>query len=117
MKFNIKKDIEAGLKRYPSLTLFLEQGKPRVQGIFTAYQSSTQIEDYGVLIGFPANYPYSLPWVIETSHKIPRDGTRHIFNDDTLCFGNYQDVWRVCKNGITFLWFLDKILKKDLKKG
>ena len=114
MKFNIKKDVEDGLKHYPSLHLSFVNGKPVVQGTFTAHKASIQIEDYDVLIEFPDNYPFDMPLVVETSGKIPRHVTRHVFGNNRLCFGNLQDVWRVCKSGISFKWFLREILNPHL---
>ena len=111
MKFKLVKDVEDGLKDYPSLHLTYKDGKPVVEGTFTARKKNVEVENYDVIIGFPPKYPNVLPWVIETSQKIlPRNATRHIFVNDTLCFGNHQDVLRVCRNGITFSWFLDNIL-------
>ncbi len=113
--FNFVKDIEDGLKKYPLLHWSTTSNEKLVEGTFIAHKLNIEIERYEVRIGFPKTYPYYTPWVIETSNKIyPRNATRHIFIDDTLCFGNRQDVLRVCKNGITFKWFLDKILNPHL---
>ncbi len=114
MRFNLKKDVEDGLKYCPSLRLSFVNKRPVVQGTFTAHNATVQIEDYDVVIEFPDNYPFDLPLVIETSKKIPRSVSRHVFADNRLCFGNLQDVWRVCKNGISFKWFLREILNPHL---
>ena len=113
--FDLNKDIQSGLKKYSSLLLSEKEGKPIIEGIFTAHKGNIKIENYDVWISFPVDYPYNLPIVIETSKKIfPRNATRHIFRNDTLCFGNLQDVLRVCRKGITFKWFLDNILNTHL---
>lgn len=115
MKFNLKEDVESGMKEYPSLHLSNKDGKLIVQGIFTAHKGKIEIEDYELEISFPPKYPYDLPTVIETNEKIPRTVVRHVFSDtNSLCFGNPQDVFRVCKNGITFTFFLEKILNPHL---
>jgi uncharacterized protein YecA (UPF0149 family) len=113
---NLKKDIEKALKKYTSLTLNVSDEIPFIQGVFTAYDktSNTEIEDYNVLIRFTEKYPYAFPVVIETSKKIPKDLSRHVKGDGTLCFANWQDELSACKNGITFIWFLDEILNTHL---
>jgi hypothetical protein len=50
MKFNLKRDVEDGLKYYPSLDLSYKDGKPLVQGTFTAHKGAIEIEDYEVSI-------------------------------------------------------------------
>lgn len=111
-----KKDIEDGLKRYPSLYIEALQEVITVKGTFTAHDkvSGIEIEDYDVKIFFPKSYPYRFPIVEETSRKIPRDVNRHVKYDGTLCFGNPQDELNVCRSGITFTFFLDKILNTHL---
>jgi len=108
-------DIENGLEKYPLLHWTNKSDKKIIEGTFIAHKSTIEIERYEVRIGFPQAYPYDLPWVIETGNKIyPRNASRHIFTNDTLCFGNHQDVFRICRSGITFTWFLDKILNPHL---
>ncbi len=92
MKFNLKRDVEDGLRHYPSLHISYKDGKLLVEGTFTAHKGAFEIEVYEVSISFPPQYPYDLPWVIETSKKIPRTLDRHVFNNNRLCFGNLQDV-------------------------
>lgn len=114
--FNLKKDIELGIRKYPQLQYLVIDGFSRVKGVFTAHdkKGKIDIEDYEVMIGFPKAYPYSLPWVIETSNKIPKNASRHVFSNGNLCFGNLLDVERVCIKGITFKWFLEEILNTHL---
>ena len=115
MKYNFIKDVQEGFKKYPLLH-WINIGDHRlVEGRFIAHKDSIEIEEYEVRISFPQAYPYELPLVIETSNKIqPRNATRHIFVEGNLCFGNKQDVLRLCKNGISFKWFLDEILNPHL---
>lgn len=114
--FDLRTDIERGIKKYPSLQFEVQEGFPIVKGTFIAQdkKSKTEIESYDVLIGFPKKYPYAFPLVIETSNKIPRELDRHVKANNTLCFGNWQDEIGVCKNGITFTYFLDEILNTHL---
>ena len=114
--FNLKTDIEKALRKYPSLMLKVFDGFPFVQGVFTAYDktSKTEIEDYDVLIWFAKKYPYAFPLVTETGGKIPKNLSRHVKGDGTFCFANWQDELSICKNGITFIWFLDEILNTHL---
>lgn len=115
MRYNFLKDIEEGLKSYPLLHWSNNDEKKTVTGKFIAHKGEIEIEEYEVAISFPKDYPYDMPLVIETSNKIqPRNATRHIFVGGNLCFGNKQDTLRLCKDGITFKWFLDKILNAHL---
>jgi len=53
------------------------------------YKHTNEIEDsYELSIRVPADFPKSVPTVIEIGGKIPRDGTNHINPDDTLCLGS-----------------------------
>lgn len=116
----IKKDVLKGLEKYPALQLKEVKGSLLVEGSFVSTglgrdNEEIELETYDVKIGFLSDYPYSLPWVIETSEKIPRNDTnRHVNKDGTLCFGNFQDTAKVCKNGISFSFFLSNILNAHL---
>jgi hypothetical protein len=115
MRYNFVKDIEEGLKKYPSLHWSNENEKKIVKGKFIAHKGNIEIQEYQVTITFPKSYPFDMPIVIETSEKIqPRNASRHIFQEGNLCFGNKQDTLRLSKNGINFKWFLDKILNPHL---
>lgn len=111
-----KRDIEAGLKKYPSLYLDASREVITVKGTYSAHDkvSSIDIENYDVKIIFPKSYPYRFPIVEETSRKIPRDINRHVKLDGTLCLANPQDELNVCSSGITFTFFLDEILNTHL---
>lgn len=112
----LKKDIEQGLKYYPSLYFDTTKETITVIGTFTAHDkvSGIDIEDYEVKIVFPQGYPHRFPIVEETTRKIPRDINRHVKPDGTLCLANPQDELNVCSSGITFGFFLDKILNTHL---
>lgn len=115
MRYDFLKDIEEGLKSYPLLRWSNISKKKVITGRFIAHKGETEIDEFEVEISFPEDYPYDMPLVVETSNKIqPRNATRHIFEEGYLCFGNKQDTLRLCKNGITFKWFLDKILNPHL---
>ncbi len=111
-------DIERALKKYPSLKMGGSEKMPEITGIFSAFEGTNpnkiEIETYELKIHFHKEYPFRFPTVIETSNKIPRNGTRHVNNDNSLCFGNLPDEYRECKNGISFLQFLETILNPHL---
>jgi hypothetical protein len=112
--FDLNKDIEKALKTYTDLRL--DPKAITVSGKFIAFDrsSKTEIDQYEVLIRFPENYPFRFPVVFESSGKIPRDVSRHINNRGNICFSNPQDELSLCRNGITFKWFLDEILNPHL---
>lgn len=110
--FDLKKDIEQTLKKYPNLVSDMKS----VSGSFIAIDKSSKIEiqEYEILIRFGKEYPYRFPIVEETSKKIPRDLSRHIMPNGTICFGIPQDELALCRNGITLVWFLEEILNPHL---
>ncbi len=114
--FNLKKDIQSALIKYPALRLYENGGKLHVEGKFIACgrKPDVEIEKYEVRIEFPPRYPWQFPNVEETSLKIPRIGSRHIKQDNTLCFANMQDDFTTCRNGISFQFFLEEILNPHL---
>lgn len=114
--FDLKKDIEKALKKYPNLYMLEKGRKAIVKGNFIAKDraSKIEIETYEILIAFPNSYPYRFPKVTEVSDKIPKDQSRHVNVDETLCFGNWQDEFSFCKRGITLVQFLDEVLNPHL---
>ena len=113
----ITKDIERALKKYPTLQYVQGTGKPFIAGSFIAQSKvdNIDIETYEIKMTIPPNYPNAFPRVWETGGKImPRNATRHIYTDGSLCLGNMIDEARACRNGITLTWFLDEILNVHL---
>ena len=113
---DLKKDIELGLRKYPTLFLVKDEERVIVKGNFIATDSKSkiEIEAYEVVISFPRDYPNLFPIVTEVSGKIPKEMDRHVRPDGTLCFSNPQEEFRICRNGITFIWFLKEILNAHL---
>ena len=113
--FDLKKDIQRAIEKYPALRLVEGNKRLSVQGTFTAYKDDIQIEPYEIEIWFPSDYPFSFPWVYEVGNKIlPKNATRHINVGGTLCLGNPFDEAKLCKRGINLIWFLDAILNPHL---
>ncbi|MBX9785509.1 MAG: hypothetical protein K2X48_19680 [Chitinophagaceae bacterium] len=112
----LKNDIEDALRRYPMLYLKQINDEYFLQGNFIAcdVKSKIEIDRFEILLGFTKNYPYRFPIVWELSNKIPKTLDRHIKNDGTLCFSNLQEELRFCKNGITLIDFLQKVLNPHL---
>jgi len=112
--FDLKKDIEQALKIYSCLKLELQTAT--VSGKFIAFHrlSKTEIEEYELMIQFTEEYPFRFPVVVETSSKIPKEISRHIQTNGSICFANPQDELALCRNGITFKWFLDEVLNPHL---
>lgn len=111
------RDIYTALKHYPTLEVHPEEKVIRVSGeIPLVHHSFGEFDRYSVSIKFPKAYPFCFPNVVETSKKIPRIPDRHINSDKTLCFGVYQDEYQCAQSGITFKYFLDKILVPHLSR-
>lgn len=114
--FDLKKDIEKALRKYSQLKLDTSANKIIIEGDFDAFDkvSRTVVETYSIKLLFPKSYPFSFPFVIETSEKIPRDISRHVRPNTTLCLGIPQDELSICRNGISLIWFLEEILNPHL---
>jgi hypothetical protein len=114
----LSRDIETALKSYPLLKIFEREGKVFVTGeIPLTHSSYGEFDCYSVCIRFPIDYPKRFPIVIETSKKIPRIPNRHINDiDNSLCLAVLPEELKISKNGITFKYFLDKILVPHLSR-
>lgn len=111
------KDIDNALATYPTLKKVTEGVFIRVKGeIPLIHPEKGEFDQYKVLIKFTKNYPKCFPKVIETSEKIPRKDFRHVNHDNTLCFAVEPEEQVICKNGITFKFFLDKVLVPHLAR-
>lgn len=111
------KDIDKALLSYPSLTRVEEGDFIRVKGtIPLTHSKQGEFDRYEVLIKFPVKYPKCFPRVIETSMKIPRIADRHVNSDNTLCLAVEPEEQSITKNGITFLFFIEKVLIPHLAR-
>ena len=89
----------------------------RVKGeIPLVHPEKGEIDRYEVLIKFPQKFPQCFPNVVETSKKIPRTADRHINEDNTLCLAVHPEERAISKNGISFKFFLDKVLVPHLAR-
>lgn len=114
--FNLRKDVEKALKKYPTLYSVEEEGVFILKGSFIATESKSKVdvEIYEIVIRFSENYPFRFPIVIETSGKIPKEIDRHVKPDGSLCFSNPQDELSLSKHGLDLVWFLNEILNAHL---
>lgn len=103
-------DIRSALKSYPSLQI--DAGFNIVKGGFEIKNERGEVlETYSLEITIPQSYPNSrLPIVREVSQRIPRNKDRHIFEDGRLCLSTPLGELLICRDGITFLKFLDEVL-------
>jgi hypothetical protein len=108
------KEIEYVLNKYPKFKIEYVNKSPFITGDLDIFDNDLYIETYSLDIYITKDYPYRFPKVIETSMKIPREPDRHVNSDGTLCFGNLQDEYRVCKSGIKLMFFFDTILRGHL---
>lgn len=114
---HVIKNIDDGLKSYPSLQRVEEDGYVCVKGEIPLFHPEKgEIDRYEVLIKFPQKFPKCFPNVIETSKKIPRTADRHVNQDNTLCLAVHPEEQVISKNGISFKFFLDKVLVPHLAR-
>lgn len=110
-------DIDLALKFYPELDLKESNGQIRVAGnIVLKHPEIGEYDKYSVSIDFPNGYPKQFPRVTEESKRIPRIPDRHVNTDNTLCLAVEPEEKLICKNGITFKYFLDKVLVPHLSR-
>lgn len=111
------KDIDNALVSYPTLQRVTEDGFISVKGeVPLIHPEKGEFDRYEVLIKFPNNFPKCFPKVIETSNKIPRKDFRHVNPDNTLCLAVEPEEQAIAKNGISFKFFLDKVLVPHLAR-
>ena len=111
------KNIDKALQEFPSLKRINENGFIRVKGsIPLIHPEKGEIDRYDVLIKFPQSFPRCFPKVIETSNKIPRTPDRHVNPDNTLCLAVDPEEKKLTKQGISFKYFLDKVLVPHLAR-
>ena len=73
--------------------------------------SGNYIDIFNVEIFIPEDFPKSFPKVVETGEKIPRIVARHVMPKfNYLCLAVDIEEILICKQGITLLWFCDKVL-------
>jgi hypothetical protein len=113
----ILRDIDKALDSYPLLQRTEEDGCILVNGeIVLTHKDVGEYDRYSVSIRFPEDYPRCFPKVIETSDKIPKIPDRHVNVDDSLCLAVEPEERRIAKNGISFKFFLDKVLVPHLSR-
>lgn len=111
------KDIDHSILSYSLLKRVDEKGYVRVVGeIPLIHPEKGEFDRYKVSISFPTFYPKCFPKVIETSKKIPREDYRHVNPDNTLCLAVEPEEKAIVKSGISFKYFLDKILVPHLAR-
>ncbi|AEA44970.1 SEC-C metal-binding domain-containing protein [Fluviicola taffensis] len=110
-------DIRKAITHFPLLKI-IENGKfLLVEGdIVLSDREYGEVDRYSVSISFLKCYPNCFPKVIETSKKIPRKDFRHVNPDGTLCLAVEPEERLISKNGITFKFFLDKVLVPHLSR-
>ena len=113
----ITSSIDRALKHYQRLSRVTESGYLKVKGtIPISHPKKGEIDRYTVLISFPEAFPKCFPKVVETSKKIPREADRHVNPDHTLCLAVEPEERLLTRNGVSFKYFLDKVLVPHLAR-
>lgn len=112
------RDIENAIKFYPLLKLIDKKGRPTIVSgeIPLIHPNYGEFDRYSIWVSFTDNYPKRFPIVVETSNKIPKIPDRHINIDNTLCLAVLPEELKIAKNGISFKFFLDKVLVPHLSR-
>ena len=111
------KDIDDAIKYYPELEKVESDTQLRVKGIIILkHPEIGEYDKYSVSISFPKCYPMCFPKVIEEGGKIPRLEDRHVNPDNSLCLAVEPEEKLVCRNGISFKYFLDRVLVPHLSR-
>ncbi len=109
---NLSKEIKSAINQYPLLKRFDKNSVVTVEGSLELINPDYgKVDMYDVEITFPESYPFSFPNVKETSNKIPKIPSRHINTaNNTLCLAVRPEEKLICRNGINFIYFIEKIL-------
>jgi hypothetical protein len=109
--YNLEQDIVEVLDKY--LLLKYDAVNKRIWGEIELISENNgkYIDIFSVEILILENFPKCFPKVLETEEKIPRSVSRHIMpNTNYLCLAVDVEEILLCKQGISLLWFLDKVL-------
>ncbi len=111
--FDLEKDLHGAVKEFPKLEIQKRKGKYFLVGEIDVLQSDTHrwIDTFAVEIAYEQKFPFCFPSVTETSEKIERIPTRHVYtNTNTLCLAVPPEEKILCKYGITSKWFIERVL-------
>ena len=107
---NLELDIKAVLGKY-NLLQYDRQRRVLSGEIELVSESNIYIDTFEVEIKLLNPFPKCFPKVTELGGKIPRTPARHVYpKTNYLCFSVPIEENLLCKNGITLMWFIDKVL-------
>lgn len=113
--YNRKQDINEVLSKYYLLKYDSLNNKLLGEIELISEITGKYIDIFSVEILIPDGFPKCFPKVIETEEKIPRSVSRHVMpNTNYLCLAVDIEEILLCKQGISLLWFLDKVLTPRL---
>lgn len=106
------KEIRTVLKSYSKLKKINRSGKiERIEGCIELVDPCIGKYDEYIISIILSNKNFSwFPKVFETGKKIPRKPDRHVNPDGSLCVAVRPEEFLICKEGICFKEFIDKIL-------
>lgn len=104
--------IKKAIAKYPRLSYGAERSEQVVKGTIEVLDGVS----FEVHITFPKDYPRCFPIVREVSDKIPKVSDRHVNPDGSLCLAVRPQELILCKRGLTFESFMDKILIPHLAR-
>lgn len=115
MNKEVLSNLQSEVEDINGLNFRIDEASPIVEGEIDLKNKSKEIfESYEVQIKFPRKYPYRYPIVRELSEKVPRGEETHTANDGILCLEVPPLEIVICRDGITFTFFIDKVLRPHL---
>lgn len=112
--YNLEDDINKVLQKFPLLKYYDTEKTLRGE-IELLTESGKFIDIFSVEIIIEKCFPNCFPKVLETGGKIPREVKRHVMpKTNYLCLVVWIEELLICKNGITLVWFMDKVLMPRL---
>lgn len=82
---DLKSAVEEVCTNNPTLRYALESKSAKIWGVFEVKHQGAVYDRFQICVQVPASYPKDLPKVFETAGRIPRNQTRHVNGDDSLC--------------------------------
>lgn len=98
------------ITKFPDLSIRHINGQDILKGILDICDESSAVTgSFSVEIRPTEKFPYRFPKIFEVGGDLPFEADWHINSDYSCCLTVEQDEIIICKNGITLLYFIEKM--------
>lgn len=111
MNQTFQNELSEVIFKYPDLSIKQINGQDILKGILDIRdEGSTVLRSFSVEIHSTEKFPYRFPKIFEVGGDIPCNADWHKYPDNSCCLTVEQDEILICKNGITLLNFIGKMV-------